>query len=138
MDNFCKSFYNLTMILQFDLDAHSDHAALFLKLREIILSYSEINEIKNAKQTTYKDSYSTVCMLRVRQNVVRISFTNGTRLQKQFPELRGDSKIVRYVEFQSIEELDEITIKAMIEESLLLNMEKYELKRLKCNAKYSL
>ncbi len=138
MDNFSKTFYNLTMLLQFDLDTHSDHAALFSYLRKTILSYEEITEIKNAKQTTYKDSYSTVCMLRVRQGLVRLSFANGARLQKQFSELRGDSKIVKHLEFQTIEEVDNLTIKTMLEESLLLNIEKYELKRLKCNAKHSL
>ena len=77
-------------------------------------------------------------MLRIRQGLVRLSLANGTRLQKQFSELRGNSKVVRYLEFQTIEEVDKITVKVIIEESLLLNMEKYELKHLKCNAKHSL
>ena len=121
--------------MQFDKDIISEQAELFKYLREQILSHKMIKEIKNAKQTTYNDNYSSVCMLRVRKGIVRLSFANGARLQQQYSELVGDSKKVRYLDFHTIKEVDKTSLKAMIEESLLLNMEKYELKRLRCNAK---
>lgn len=121
--------------MQFDKDIISEQAELFKYLREQILSHEMIKEIKNAKQTTYNDNYSSVCMLRVRRGIVRLSFANGARLQQQYSELVGDSKKVRYLDFHTIKEVDKTSLKAMIEESLLLNMEKYELKRLRCNAK---
>ena len=117
--------------MQFDLDIHSPQAELFYYLRSIILSFDHIYEVKNAKQTSYKDRYSTVCMMRVRQNSVRISFANGATMAQQFSSLQGSAKIVRYVEFGSVKEINEPVLKEMLSESLLLNMEKFERASLK-------
>ena len=120
--------------MQYDLDTHSEQAELFLYLRAIILTFETINEVKNAKQTTYKDRYSAVCMLRVRKGVVRLSFGNGTKMQTMFSELLGEAKFVRYLEFEAIENVQKERIEAMVQESQLINMEKYELQKLRCNA----
>jgi hypothetical protein len=52
--------------MQYDLDALSAQAELFLHLRSIILSFHQIKEKRNAKQTSYYDTYSAICFLRVR------------------------------------------------------------------------
>lgn len=119
--------------MQYDLDICSDQAELFLHLRSVILSFEAIKEKKNAKLTSYYDSYSTVCMLRVRKGKVRLSFANGARMYEQFKELLGNSRIVRFVEFSSIEDVDEKRINALLEESLLLNIEKAAIKELRKN-----
>ncbi len=125
--------YNVPM--QFDLDICSDHSELFLHLRSIILSCTAIKEKKNAKQTSYYDEYSAVCFLRVRQGKVRLSFANGASLKKQFQTLLGESKIVRYLEFTTINDVDKVLIKEMINESLLLNIEKKAVREMKKEAK---
>ena len=122
--------------MQFDLDISSPQAACFMALRELILSYSEIHEFKTAKQTTYKDSYSSVCMLRVRQEKVRLTFANGAKMQERFEMLLGSAKIVRYLEYHDTQEIDSTLLHAMIEESLLINMEKHELQRLRYSLKH--
>jgi len=119
--------------MQFDVDTHSEQAELFLALRLLILSCNDIVEIKNAKQTSYKDSYSTVCMMRVRQRKVHLSFANGAKMQEIFPELLGDGKIVRYLEFNTADEIQTEHLEAMLRESLFINMEKYELRKLRCD-----
>jgi len=121
-------------MMQFDLDTHSEQAELFLALRSLILNYSEITEIKNAKQTSYRDSYSTVCMMRVRKTKVHLSFANGAKMQELFPELLGDGKIVRYLEFNTVDEIQIERLEAILKESLFINMEKYELRKLRCDA----
>ena len=121
--------------MQFDLDISSPQAACFMALRELILSYSEIHEYKTAKQTTYKDSYSSVGMLRVRQNRVRLTFANGAKMQEKFEMLLGSAKIVRYLEYHDVQEIDKVLLHAMLAESLLINMEKHELQRLRCSLK---
>ncbi len=121
--------------MQFDLDIRSDHSELFLHLRSIILSFHEIKEKKNAKQTSYYDEYSAICFLRVRQGKVRLSFANGASLKKQFQTLLGESKIVRYLEFTTINDVDKVLIKEMINESLLLNIEKKAVREMKKEAK---
>ena len=120
--------------MQYVKDTHSKHAALFLYLRSLILSFPEIHEVKNAKQTTYKDTLSTVCMMRVRHDRVHLSFANGTKMMEKFPQLQGEAKIVRYLEFTTKEEVDMTPIRAMIAESLLLNIEKDALKQLKTHS----
>ena len=120
--------------MQYDLDTRSEQAELFICLRTIILSFDTIKEVKNAKQTSYKDSYSTVCMLRVRKGVVRLSFANGAKMQELFSELLGTAKIVRYLEFHTVDDVQKERIEAIIQESLLINMEKYELQKLRCNS----
>ena len=133
MDNPDNKSYNRGM--QFDIDISSPQAACFMVLRDLILSYTEIHEYKTAKQTTYKDSYSTVCMLRVRQNRVRLTFANGAKMQERFEMLLGAAKIVRYLEYRDIQDIDTFLLHTMIAESLLINMEKHELQRLRCGLK---
>mgnify|MGYP000020375661 CR=1 FL=1 len=124
--------------MQFDLDIRSGNKELFLHLRLLILSFDEVKEKKNAKQTSYYDTYSAVCFLRVREGRVRLSFANGARMNEQFKGLSGGSKIVRFLEFSSIEDVDEARVQLMIEESLLLNIEKDALKSLRKNANTTL
>ena len=124
------------MPTQYNLDLQSPQAILFKALRKIICNFPQIKEIKNAKQTSYKDGYSTVCMMRVRNKKVHLSFANGAKMQETFTELLGEGKIVRYLEFIAIEEIQTKRLKAIIEESLLLNMEKYELRKLRCDARH--
>ena len=123
-------------MMQYNLDIRSPQAEVFKALRKIICQDKQIKEIKNTKQTSYKDAYSTVCMMRVRQGKVHLSFANGFKMQETFTELLGEGKIVRYLEFIGIEEIQTERLKAMIAESLLLNMEKYELRKLRCDARH--
>lgn len=117
--------------MQYDLDICSDQAELFLHLRSCILSFKAIKEKKNAKQTSYYDSHGVICFLRVRKGKVRLSFANGTRMSSAFAELLGDSKIVRYIEFLTISEVNDKRIEEIIAESLLLNIEKAAIKELR-------
>ena len=124
------------MPTQYDLDLQSPQATLFKSLHKIICDFPQIKEIKNAKQTSYKDSYSTVCMMRVRNKKVHLSFANGAKMQETFTELLGKGKIVRYLEFIDTKEIKEKRLQMMIQESLLLNMEKYELRKLRCDTRH--
>lgn len=54
-------------------------------------------------------------------------------MNEQFKELQGDSKIVRFVEFALVDDVDDAQIKKMIEESLLLNIEKAAIRELRKN-----
>jgi hypothetical protein len=117
--------------MQYALDTHSELSELFLTLRSIILNHGEIKELRNAKQTSYKDRYSTICMIRVRKGVIRLSFANGAKMTEKFPQLRGEAKIVRYLEFTTEEDVNTALLRALIEESLLLNIENDSLKQLK-------
>ncbi|MCK5853639.1 MAG: hypothetical protein KAG56_00370 [Sulfurovaceae bacterium] len=117
--------------MQFDKDINGKCADIFLKLREILLSYEEMTELKNAKQTSYRDSYGVVAMMRDRDDKFVVSLGKGVALQKKYPFLEGEGKIVRHLYFQSLEDVDEGIFREIIEESLILNMEAFELKMLR-------
>ena len=117
--------------MQFDKDINGKYADIFLKLRDILLSYDEMTELKNAKQTSYRDSYGVVAMMRDRGDKFVVSLGKGVALQEKYPFLEGEGKIVRHIYFQSLEDVDEGLFREIIEESLILNMEAFELKMLR-------
>jgi hypothetical protein len=117
--------------MQYNLDIKGEFSDIFKAMRKILLSYSQIEELKNAKQTSYHDEYGVVVMMRNRGDVFVVAFGKGAKLQEQYPILEGSGKIVRHLYFKNIEELDEKLIRNMIEESFVLGMEAFELKQLK-------
>jgi len=117
--------------MQYDRDMKSVHADVFMRIRKVLLSFPQIEEIKNAKQTSYRDEYGVVVMMRGREKGLVVSFGKGAKLLEKFPMLQGSGKVVRHLLVRSLEDLDEDLLRAMIEESLVLNMEAYEIRYLK-------
>jgi hypothetical protein len=119
--------------MKYDIDMNGEFKEIFKKLESILLSYKNIKVIKNEHQTSYKDEYKTVVMLRSNtcMNYFVSSWGQGIKLQKIYPSLSGSGKIVRHLNFNTIEDINEKDIRNMIEESMILNMEDYELKQLK-------
>jgi hypothetical protein len=118
--------------MQYDKDINS---TIFRKLRKILLSFSEIKELKNAKQTSYSDEFGVIAMLRSKDDNMVIAFGKGSVLAEKYLQLQGDGKIVRHLSFKSIEDVNEKILREMIIESLVLNMEANEMKKLRKNIK---
>lgn len=116
--------------MQFDKDINGKYAEIFLKLREILLSFQDIKETKNAKQTSYSDSYAIVAMMRDIGDKFVFALGKGYTLQEKYPFLEGDGKIVRHMYFSDISDVNENLVREIIEETMILNMEAYEMKRL--------
>ena len=119
--------------MQYDVDINGEFAEIFKTIRKILLSYPNITEQKNAKQTSYRDEYSMVVMMRTRKDTFVVAFGKGAKLQKRFPMLQSSGKIVRHLYFKSIDEVDETLLKEIIEESFILNMEAFEMRKLRCS-----
>jgi hypothetical protein len=117
--------------MQYDIDSKGEFEALFKAIRKIILSYPQITEVKNAKQTSYADEYGVVVMMRNRGDVFVVAFGKGAKLQEKYPMLQSNGKIVRHLYYKTIEDLDEALLRDILEESFILNMEAYEMKVLK-------
>ena len=121
--------------MQYDIDMRGEFADIFKAIRKILLSYPQIKELKNAKQTSYSDEYGVVVMMRSKSNCQGQSFVlawgKGWQLEEKYPMLTGSGKIVRHLNFTSVEEVEELLLREMIEESFVLGMEAYELKQLK-------
>ena len=117
--------------MQYDLDMKGEFSDIFKTIRKILLSYPQIKELKNAKQTSYSDEYGVVVMMRNRGDVFVVAFGKGSKLQEQYPMLTGCGKIVRHLYFKTIDDVDECLLRAMIEESFILGMEAFEMKELR-------
>ena len=60
--------------MQYDLDIKSKYAQIFKTIRKILLSYPQIQEFKNAKQTSYSDEYGVVVMMRTKKEHLVVAF----------------------------------------------------------------
>ena len=118
---------------QYNVDIKGAHSQQFITIRKILLSYPSIKELKNAKQTSYSDNYGVIIMMRVKKDTLVVAFGKGSKLQEVFPQLEGDGKIVRHLYFKENDTVDTSLIRAMIDESIILGLEAYEIKRLRCN-----
>ncbi|MEJ2495994.1 MAG: hypothetical protein P8Y43_00630 [Sulfurovaceae bacterium] len=117
--------------MQYDLDIKSKYAQTFKTIRKILLSYPQIQEFKNAKQTSYSDEYGVVVMMRAKKEHLVVAFGGGYKLQEKFPKLQGSGKIVRHLYFKASDSVDEALLREMIEESFILGLEADEIKRLR-------
>jgi len=118
---------------QYDIDTHGKFANIFKKVRTILLSYPQIKEVKNAKQTSYSDEYGVIIMMRTKGDVFVVAFGKGAKLQEKYPDLKGEGKIVRHLYFKTLADIDEDLLREMIEESFILGMEAHEIKLLRKN-----
>ena len=62
-----------------------------------------------------------------RCNLIKIVMENFLK----YPFLEGNGKIVRHLYFSYMSDIDEDLLREIIEETLILNMEAYEMKRLR-------
>ncbi|MCF6245203.1 MAG: DUF1801 domain-containing protein [Sulfurovum sp.] len=117
--------------MQYNIDIHGEFADIFKKSRAILLSYPQIKEVKNAKQTSYGDEYGVIVMMRTKGDVFVVAFGKGAKLQEKYPQLQGNGKIVRHLYFKTLDDVDEMLLREMIEESFILGLEAYEMKELR-------
>ena len=121
--------------MQYDLDIKGEFANIFKAIRKILLSYPQIKELKNAKQTSYSDEYGVIVMMRNRGDVFVVAFGKGSKLQEQYPMLQGTGKIVRHLYFKILDEVDEKLLRKIIEESFVLGLEANEMKEMRAMLK---
>jgi hypothetical protein len=117
--------------IQYDIDSKGNLAKLFHYVRDILLSYPQLKEIKNAKQTSYHDEYGVVVMMRVKDGKLVVAFGRGVKMQEKFSQLTGSGKVVRHLRFKSINEVDEKLFRKMLKESFVLGVEADEMKHLR-------
>ena len=121
--------------MQYDIDTRSPLGEHFKTVRKILLSYSEIKELKNPKQTSYSDTHGVIIMMRTKGKHLVLAFGKGSKLQEKYPQLLGDGKYVRHLYLKQNDSVDESLLREMIQESIILGLEAYELKKLKCNSR---
>lgn len=103
----------------------------YKKVQEIVLSFSGVKVKKSTNQLTYKDKYQSILHLRKYDEKVTIAFAKGAQLQKDYPFLEGDGSVVRHWNLYTVDDLDEGFLREMIQESMILNVEHYEMKKMR-------
>ena len=104
---------------------------IFNRVADIVLGFEGVKEKKSTNQTTYKDKYQSILHLRYDAQKLTIAFARGAQLQKKYPFLEGCGSIVKHWYVHDMCDLDEGILREIIKETMILNMEHYELKKLK-------
>ena len=122
--------------MQYNIDINGEFAELFLEVKNILLSFKNIKETKKKMITSYFDEFSGICYLRTDENGLIIGFFKGGILIKKYPFLTGSGKHMKHLKYSSLKDLDKNLVKEIIEESIILNIEKDELNKLKKGLKH--
>jgi hypothetical protein len=88
--------------MQFDKDMQSPYRTLFMKIREFILNFENIQEIKKQRITTYLCNGSGVCHLRTMPHGVDIGLVKGAFIRDKYGMLYGSSKRIRVLSVTSM------------------------------------
>ncbi len=103
---------------QFDKDLQSDNRELFLQIREYILSFEGVREVKKQRITTFLNSLGGICHLRTMPHGVDIGFLKGAKMTDQRGRLAGSGKAIRVLSLSSFEPE---TIRDYLRQGLQLN-----------------
>ena len=107
--------------MQYDIDIQSVYKNLFLDVRKLLLSNTEITEIKKERITTYSNKNGGICHLRTMNHGVDIGFLKGVKLEDKLSLLHGDGKTVRVL---SLKGYHEIVLNYYINQALEINNKK--------------
>lgn len=107
--------------MQFELDIQSSHQKLFSQVRELLLSFEEIQETKKTRITTYSTEKGGVCHLRTMPQGIDIGFLKGTKMEDSYNLLVGKGKSVRVL---TLTEFNEEIIRYYVVQAVKLTFKK--------------
>ena len=108
--------------MQFEKDLQSEYKVLFLRAREILLSYDGIVETKKQRITTYSNSRGGICHMRTMPYGIDFGFLKGARMDDIFQVLTGKGKSIRVLPQRA--ELNEEIIRYYIDHAIEINANK--------------
>ncbi|OJJ14055.1 hypothetical protein BKI52_44530 [marine bacterium AO1-C] len=107
--------------MQFDKDLASPHHALFLEVRDYLLSFEGMQETKKTRITTYAHSTGNICHLRTMPNGVDLGFLKGSKMDDELQLLTGNGKAIRVL---SLKSMNKATLQYYITQAIELNTNK--------------
>lgn len=115
--------YSTSLIneMQFEKDIQSDHKDLFHTLREFLLSYDGVVEVKKTRITTYSNSKGGICHMRTMPYGIDIGFLKGVKLEDNYNLLEGSGKTMRVLPLTSF---DSKIVKYYMDQAVLVNLNK--------------
>lgn len=105
---------------------------LFIRARQVCLAQN-LREQKSENITSYFAREGGVCYLRIKNGALIIGLFRGAALQAEYPFLIGKGKVLR--QWVVTETLDEPLFKALIEKTVVLNIEAEEKRRFRRRSK---
>ena len=107
--------------MQFDKDLQSEFKDLFLKAREILLSYEGIVETKKERITTYSNKGGGICHMRTMPYGIDLGFLKGAKMEDNLGLLTGKGKAIRVLPQK---ELNNDAIDYYIKQAIEINANK--------------
>ncbi len=108
--------------MQFNKDKKSEFKDLFLKAREILLSYEGLIETKKERITTYSNAKGGICHMRTMKYGVDIGFLKGAKMEDKNEVLTGKGKAIRVLKQES--KLNEELIRYFVDQAIKINANK--------------
>ena len=81
--------------MQYHKDLESEFKDLFLKARDLLLSYEGIVEIKKERITTYSNEKGGICHMRTTSYGIDFGFLKGAKMHDELGLLQGKGKAIR-------------------------------------------
>jgi hypothetical protein len=91
-------------VKQFDKDMNSPYRALFLTIREHLLSGLNLQETQKPRITTFSNADGGICHLRTMPHGVDIGFLKGAKMADAPNQLSGNGKAMRVLSMSSFDE----------------------------------
>jgi len=104
--------------MQFNKDIESEHKTLFIKTRELLLSFDGIVETKKPRITTYSNKKGGICHLRTMPHGIDIGFLKGAKMEDKLALLTGSGKAIRVL---PLKELNKKAVEYYIKQAVELN-----------------
>ena len=104
--------------MQFETDLTSNHVALFMEMRTLLLEGFGLLEQRKPRITTYSDANGGICHMRTMPNGVDLGFLKGAQMNDPEGMLSGRGKKMRIL---AVSEFDGDTAKGFIRQAIRLN-----------------
>jgi len=112
--------------MQFDKDMVGDYSKLFLYIREILLSYVGLKEVKKANITSYFCEGSGICYLRTYETGLTIALFKGAALEDRQNLLSGEGKTIRHMYMRNKKDIKKNVLQEYFQDAIVYNIEKKE------------
>lgn len=113
--------------MQIDIDLAGEYSEVFLYVREVLLSYSQMKEVPKAKLTSFFCEGSGICYLRTKKEKgLIIALFKGVLLKDEYNLLSGQGKTIRHMYMKNKQDIKKSILKEYFQDAIVCNIEKKE------------
>ncbi|WP_298754439.1 hypothetical protein [uncultured Arcobacter sp.] len=118
----------------FEKDSNSEHAELFLAVRDYIKICigNDVKERHNEHTTSFYSKEGGFCSIRVKEDYIFLSWFRGYIVKDKYNLLYGTGKVARKQKIYQLDKLTRESIRYYINETLMFLFEHNELIKMKC------